>query len=177
MTLAQKLQHEIAAMVSVTLYFGCWLGALVLLKYLVLADYQIAFTHFSVALVGALVLAKVVLVLEHVPPGAWARPRPAWINVVLRTALYASGVFIVLLLEKAFEGRHEHNGFGASLIAVFEHADMVHVWLNTICLSAALLSYNMLSVVRKRLGKGVLLKMFLTPLPNDSEASSKSHGQ
>ena len=151
-----------------TFYFGCWLGALVLLKYLVLAEYQIAFTGFSVALIGALVLAKVVLVLEYVPLGAWVYARPAWVDVALRTALYTFGVFIVLLLEKAFEGRHEYDGFGASLIAVYQHVDVSHAWLNTICLSVALLSYNMLSVVRKRLGKGALLQMFLTPLPEGS---------
>jgi len=173
MSIAQKMKHEVAAVAWLTCYFGCWIGALVLLKYLVLAEYEIAFYGFSVALVGALVLAKVVLVLEYVPLGAWVRGRPAWVDVVLRTALYAFGVFVVLLLERAFEGRHEHGGLGPSLMAVFQQVDAKHVWLNTICLSAALLSYNMLSVVRKRLGKGALLQMFLTPLPNDSEASGK----
>ena len=168
MSIAQKLKHEFAAVAWLTFYFGCWLGALVLLKYLVLEEYQIAFSGFSVALVGALVLAKVVLVLEHVSLGGWVRAQPAWADVVLRTALYAFGVFVLLLLEKTFEGRHEHDSFGDSIIAVFQHADAIHVWLNTICLTGALLSYNMLSVVRKRLGKGALLKMFLSPLPQES---------
>jgi hypothetical protein len=164
---AQKLQHELMAVISLTLYFGCWLGALVLLKYLILAEYHIAFNHFSVVLVGALVLAKVVLVLEYIPLGSWVRTQPAWVDVVLRTTMYAFGVFVVLLLEKTFEARHENNGFGTSLIAVFQQEDGKHVLLNTICLSAALLSYNMLSVVRRRLGKGMLLQMFLMPLPKE----------
>ena len=128
MSIAQKLKHEIVAVAWLTFYFGCWLGALVLLKYLVLAEYQIAFYGLSAALVGALVLAKVVLVLEHVSLGAWVRARPAWVDVVLRTALYSFGVFIVLLLEKAFEGRHEYDSFGASMIAVLQQADAIHVW-------------------------------------------------
>ncbi len=169
MSIAQKLKREIATVALLMLYFGCWLGALELLKYLVLTEYQIEFYGLSVALVGALVLAKVVLVLEHVKLGAWVRARPAWVDVVLRTALYSFGVFVVLLLEKAFEGRHEYDSFGASLIALFRHADAHHVWLNIICLSAALLSYNMLSVVRKCLGKGALLRMYSTPLPIESE--------
>ena len=175
MSISQKLKHEIVAVISLTFYFGCWLGALVLIKYLLLAEYHIAFHHFSVALVSALVLAKVVLVLEHVSLGSWVRSQPAWVDVVLRTALYAFGVFVLVLLEKAFEGRHEHDDFAASLIAVFQQANAIHVWLNTICLSAALLSYNMLSVVRVNLGKGALLRMFLTPLPEDTEESSKKN--
>ena len=168
MSIAQKLKHEFAAVAWLTFYFGCWLGALVLLKYLVLAEYQVAFHGLSVALVGA-------LVLEHVTLGQWVRARPAWVDVVLRTSLYAFGVFVLLLLEKAFEGRHEYDCFGDSNIAVFQHADAIHVWLNTICLTGALLSYNMLSVVRKRLGKGALLRMFLTPLPEGSGESSPNN--
>lgn len=165
MSVTQKLKHEFVSVVWLTFYFGCWLGVLSLLKYLLLAEYKIAFSGFSMALIGALVLAKVVLVMEYIPLGSWVRARPAWVEVVLRTILYAFGVFVVLLLERAFEAQDDYDSIGASLIAVFQYADAKHVWLNTICLSAALLSYNMLSVVRKQLGKGELLRMFLTPLP------------
>lgn len=174
MSFAQKLKHEIMAVIALTLYFGCWIGALVLLKYLLLAEYHIAFSGLSVALVGALVLAKVVLVLEHVSLGAWVRAQPAWVHVVLRTALYSFGVFVLVLLEKAFEGRHEYDSFGASMFALFQQANAIHIWLNTLCLSAALLSYNMLTVVRAHLGKGALLRMFLTPLPKGPEEGSSN---
>jgi len=169
MNLPPQLVEELRALGLAGLYFGCWLAALLLLKQLVLAEYQIQFSGMSKAVVGALVLSKVVLVLEHVPLGAWVRRRPAWVDVVLRTALYALGVLLVLLLEKAFEGRHEYGGFGASLRAVFEHREVHHVWLNALCLSGALLGYNLLSVIRQRLGKGELLRMFKTPLPEGAD--------
>jgi hypothetical protein len=87
---------------------------------------------------------------------------------MLRTALYALGLLVVLLLEKAFDGRHEHGGFIPSLLAVFQHAEVHHVWANTICLSGALLGYNVLSLIRRRLGEGGLFRMFLSPLPEES---------
>ena len=165
MSFQQKLKHEIKALTLAGLFFGCWIGALLLLKQMILADYQIAFHSLSLALVGALVLSKVVLVLEHVSLGSWLRTRPAWVDVILRTALYSLGVAVVLMLEKAFEGRHEHGGFGPSLIAVIRGAHLHHVWVNTLCLSGALLGYNVLSVVRQHLGEGGLRRMFLEPLP------------
>jgi hypothetical protein len=139
------------------------------LKWLILADYRIEFHGFSLILVVVLVLAKVVLVLEHVPLGTWVRNRPALVDVIFRTVLYALGVIVVLLLEKAFDGRHEYGGFGPSLMAVFQHVDIYHVWANAICLSGALLGYNMLSVIRRNLGGGGLMRMFLSPLPEESE--------
>lgn len=167
MSLRQKLKDEIKAVALVTLYFATWLGLLVLLKKLILAEYQIEFNGLSVALVGALVLAKVVLVLEHISLGTWVRTNKALIDVVLRTILYAFGVFVVLVLERAFEGRHEYGSFGASLMAVFRDADDHHVWVNTICLTSALLGYNALSVVRRHLGEGGLVRLFLSPLPQE----------
>jgi hypothetical protein len=175
MTLQQKLRLEIKALTLAGIYFASWLAALLMLKHLVLAEYSIAFSHWSVALVGALVLSKVVLVLEHVSLGAWVRARPAWVDVVMRTALYAFGVFAVLVLEKAFEGRHEHGGFFRSLRAGFEEADVHHIWLNTLCLSGALFGYNVLSVIRRHLGEGGLSRLFLTPLaeePKQNHAGS-----
>ena len=169
MSLKQKLNEEIKAVGIAALYFGCWIAALLLLKTLVLAEYKIAFHGWSVAVVGALVLSKVVLVLEHVSLGAWVRARPAWGDVVVRTAMYSLGVAAVLVLEKGFEGRHEHGGFGPALRFLFQQADVHHVLANTITLSGALLGYNALSVVRRHLGKGGLLRVFLSPLPEQAK--------
>ncbi len=164
MSFRQKLKDEIKAVALVTCYFSVWLGVLVLLKKLILAEYRIEFNGLSLALIGALVLAKVVLVLEHVPLGRWIRTRPALIDVVMRTAMYSIGVAVVLVLEKGFEGRHEHGGFGPALRFLFQEADVHHVWANTLCLSGALLVYNALSVVQRHLGKGSLIRIFMSPL-------------
>lgn len=164
----QKLKEEIKAILKTALYFGCWILALLFLKYLVLAEYKIAFHGWSLALGGALVLSKVVLVLESVSLGAWVRSRPAWVDVVLRTAMYALGVAIVLLIEKGFEGRHEEGGFVSALQHLFEREDIHHVWANTLCLSGALLGYNVLAVVRRHLGEGGLIRIFLSPIPEEA---------
>jgi hypothetical protein len=170
MSLWQKLKKEIKVVALAAFYFATWIGVLIILKELVLAEYRIEFRGLSLAVVGALVLAKVVLVLEHVPFGAWIRTRPALLDVILRTVLYSLGMVVVLLLEKAFEGRHEHGGFVPSLVSVFRHAEIHHVWVNTICLSGALLGYNALSVVRRHLGEGGLLRLFLSPLQEEPRA-------
>lgn len=168
MSFRQKLKNETKAMALAGFYFATWLGVLMSLKWLILADYRIEFHGLSLMLVGVLVLAKVVLVLEHVPLGTWVKNRPALVDIIFRTVLYALGVIVVLLLEKAFDGRHAYGGFGPSLRAVFQHVDIYHLWANAICLSGALLGYNMLSVIRRHLGEGGLMRLFLSPLPEES---------
>ena len=156
-----RLLHEVKAIGVAALYFGCWLAVLLLIKQLILADYEIAFAGLSKALIGALILSKVVLILEHVSLGAWVKCQPAWVDVVLRTILYSLGVLVVLVLEKGFDGRHEYGGFIASLGAVSKHIDIYHVLVNAIVISGALLVYNILAVIRRHLGEGGLLKLFL----------------
>jgi hypothetical protein len=94
---------------------------------------------------------------------------PAWVDVLLRTALYSVGLIIVIILEKGIEGRHEHGGFVGAVKAGFASADRIHIIANSICLSGALLGYNVISVLRRHLGEHGLLKLFLRPLPPKAE--------
>lgn len=164
----QKLKHELRAIVLVTLFFAAWLGILMGLKVLILEDYHIRFGGFSMVLIGALVLAKVVLMLEHVPLGAWLRSQPVLVDVLLRTLVYALGTLGVLLLEKAFESRHEQGGFGPALMNIFQHRDLPHLWANTIGVTGALLFYNLLSVLNRHLGTGGLARVLLSPPPSST---------
>jgi hypothetical protein len=112
MELKQRMVHEIKPVGIATLCFGCWIAALVVLKQLILAEYQIAFHAMAKALVGTLILAKVMLVLEHINLGTGVSLRPVWMDVLFRWVLYCLGVLAVLVLVNAFEARHECNGLG-----------------------------------------------------------------
>jgi hypothetical protein len=166
----EKVRQELKAVALTTIYFATWLCVLIILKELVLAEYQIEVRGFSMALIGALVIAKVVLVMEHVPLGSWLCRRPAVLDVIVRTVLYGIGVFVVLLLEKTFEARHEYDGFAAALAQVFAHRDMPHVWANTICVISALLWFNAFSLVRRHLGEQAVIRILLEPPPDEPGA-------
>src|SRR5215472_380111 len=121
MAFKEKLVEEIKEVVKTTLYFAVCFGVLMALKRLYLEDYEIQFRGFSLALLGAVIVAKVVLLMEYVPLGTWLKSHPALVEVVLRTVLYSIGVFVVLLLERGFEARHEHGGFWPGVVWVIQH--------------------------------------------------------
>lgn len=174
MSLKQKLAHELRALAAATLFFGCWIAGLLLIKSLLLAQYKIEFQGWSMALIGALILSKVVLLMERVSFGDWVREAPAWVDLVLRTGLYTFGVVLVLALERGIGGRHEHGGFLSAVSAAFQSIAAAHFWVNAICISGALFCYNALGVIRSHLGHRGLLRLFLSPRPEEAPGTGSS---
>jgi hypothetical protein len=165
MALGRKIIEEIKRIGIVTLYFAVCFGVMLLFKRLILAQYAIEVRGVTLALVGALIVAKVVVLLEKVSLGEWVRDRPVALDLILRTLLYTIGVWVALLLEKAFEARHEHGGFGPSLMVIFQHRDIHHVWAATIGVGVALLGFLTFSILKRHFGSHELKRLFVaTPL-------------
>lgn len=172
MSWKEKLKNEFIAMLLATLFFGIWFSVFLFIKSLILAEHDIAFSHYSMALIGALIIAKVVIILEHVRIFPWLLRLPAWVDLISRTAFYTFGVFIVLVLERGFEGRHESGGFTHAVIEVLGGVELGKVMLNLISVSGALLIFNYVALIRQHLGKGALIRMLRTPPP--AEASDQA---
>lgn len=160
MSLKHKLIEELKEVGVVTAYFAVAFGILMALKELTLAEYDITFAGVSKAMISALILAKVVVILKHVEFGDWIARHPAWVSVIVRTALYSIGVLIVMLLEKSIETRHEAGGFVAAMKGVLWRSEIHHVWVSAICTTCAILVYNALWAISTHLGKGGLMRVF-----------------
>lgn len=162
MSAKNKLLKELKAILLVSLYFLVWFGTLMIIKVLLLSEYQIEFYGASIVIVGALIAAKAVLILEHVPLGV--KDKPAIVDILLRTFLYLAGITIILILERGIEGRHEYGGFVNALKNLTKSAIIYHIVVTVICVFGALFFYNLGSVVRGRLGKGGLWDKMISPV-------------
>jgi len=150
----------VKSLAIVTLYFAICFITVMLLKQLLLAEYGIAFSGLTTAIVVALVTAKVVVLLRKVPLSRLYAGQPAIIDVVARTLLYTLATLLALLLERAFEGRAEHGGFLSSLATVFEHRETSRVWATTLCVGLAFAAYNAFGVFFNALGPQEVRRIF-----------------
>jgi hypothetical protein len=165
MSAMKKILHEIIIVARVAAYFAVVFVMMMVMKKLYLEDYDIEFSGISQALLGALVMSKVVILMEYISLGHWVQRQPPVVDIILRTLLYTAGVLIVVVLEKAFEKRHEVEGFGNAISYVLNHRDVYHVWATTIGSAASIFVYNAFSIVQQKLGKNGLAKLFFsTPL-------------
>jgi len=176
MSVQEKMREELKAVGLTTLYFAVWFGVLIVLKKLLLAEYNIEASGLSLALIGAVVVAKVVLVMEHVPLGTWVQQRAALVDVTVRTLVYTAAVAVVLLLEKGFEARHDAGGFSHAVAQVFQHRDIHHVWGNTIVVTCALFGFNALTGLRRRVGDRQLTQLFLAAPAQLDEDGARNDG-
>ncbi len=166
MALKEKLAKEFKTVFFTSLYFLLWFSAMILIKTLLLREYEIKFYGFASAVVAALAIAKVVLVLEYVPI-KYTEDKPAWQEVLVRTILYMIGAFVFIALEKAFHARHE---YGSMLGAFANMGDMIntyHLWVNILNIGGAILLFNIWSVVKMHYGKGIFIQLMAAPLPQD----------
>jgi hypothetical protein len=162
MSVKDKLIKELKSVFMTTLYFFSWFGALMVIKVLLLREYEIEFYGFSKVLIGALILAKVVLILEYVPL-SFTKKQLVIFELLVRTLLYSGGVFLVLLLERSFESRHEYSGFGDALMNVFSDVNIYHFWVNCIVVFGALLFFNLWSIMKKRFGARWISNVLFSP--------------
>lgn len=161
----QKVFHELKLIARTATYFAIVFLVMMVMKTLYLKDYNIEFTGISQALIGALVMSKVVLLMELINFGPWVQSKPPIVDITIRTVLYSFGVLVVVMLEKAFDDRHQAPGFWNAISYVFNHRDFYHVWAMTIGCSLSIFVYNAFSVVQRLLGKNGLSRLYFhTPL-------------
>ena len=162
MSVKQKILHELKEILWISFYFLCWFGTLMLLKVLLLDEYKIEVNGTSMVILGALIAAKSVIILRNIP---LLKNKPAWLSILLRTLLYSFGIFVLLLLEKGFEARHEYDGFFPAVKNILKSSDDYHIWIDTICVFCSLLFFNFGTIVKRYLGNNSFLKILGQPVP------------
>jgi hypothetical protein len=169
MKILKKILEEIKIILRTAAYFAIVFVLMMVMKKLYLKDYDIEFTGLSQAIIGALVMAKVIILMELISLGPWVQRQPPIVDVIIRTLLYTLGVLIVVVLEKAFEDRHKAAGYGDAISYVLSHRDIYHVWATTIGAAGSIFVYNSFSVVQRTMGKNGLAKLFFSKSLNQVE--------
>jgi hypothetical protein len=116
--LKAKAAEEGRKFLVLFLYLWVLFGVFVLNQGIVLREQGIGFTAQGVAIINALVLAKVMLLFEAFDPGRWLRRRPL-IYPILYEALLLTLLFIVVhILEKVIEGLFHGKTIAESLPSI-----------------------------------------------------------
>ena len=162
MTVSERIRRELREIGLVTLYFlSCFLIFLSLKK-LLLAEYHLEVTILQTAVIGALVVAKVVVLLEKTSFGGRFRSASLFAHVVWRSLSYTAVVFAVTLAERLFDFYRESSALTEALSRAWEGKDFHHFLAMNLCVGLSFLIYNCFAEIDRHLGEGGLRKLFFS---------------
>jgi len=156
----QRVKHLVREMIPPALFFFLAFQLLALTQALMLRQYDIDATMFVAATVGALVVAKVVVLTEMLPfinrfPG-----RPLIWNIAWKTTIFFVASFLGRYIEKLF---HFYRQAGDVMSA---HREMLHeviwsrFWLIQIWLMVLLLAFCTMGELTRALGRDQIRELF-----------------
>jgi hypothetical protein len=134
---------------------------------LILAHYQISYTEYGVSVVQALVLGKVVLILEELHVGSGFAERPLIIPTLVKTFLFLVCIAIFGLLESLVSGLwHGHGLSGAvhEMLLDFNYERLAGL----LVMFFAFVPFFGVRELNRVLGKGTIQKLFFSSRENQN---------
>ncbi|MCX5715357.1 MAG: hypothetical protein NTV07_00495 [Candidatus Omnitrophica bacterium] len=104
MTLKQKIFHEVRGYWINVLYLIILFSVFTTYKRLLLAQYDISYGEYGISTIAALILAKVILVLEALHLGRGFENKPLIIPTFYKSFLFTVCVVIFKIIESTVRG-------------------------------------------------------------------------
>ena len=157
------VKREAQRTVGVALYlFSCFVIFMTLNK-LFLASYQIEAIVIVPAAIGALALAKVVVLLDLTPVVTYLDTRyPVWVATLYKTLFYCVVSTPVLIAERVWHFYREMGVVGEAIVEVWEHMDPNRVLAKVIVVGLVFGCYHLYHGIDRRLGPDTLRHIILS---------------
>jgi len=155
------VKHEFLEILPATLFFFLAFNVIVITKKLMLEEYGIKFSGFVNAAVGALIVAKVVLITDKIPFINKYPDKPLIYNVVWKTVIYVLAALVVRYLEFLLPLWWKYLNFSVANehlwdAIVWAQFWVIHIWL--VCLFLVYVSFRELA---RTLGEARFFQIFL----------------
>ncbi|HKN12652.1 MAG TPA: hypothetical protein VJX68_05600 [Candidatus Binatus sp.] len=154
------LHREFVAAWPVFLFFlVAFLLQLLLIK-LAVAQFFIPVTVLSKAVVGALLAAKAVLILDETRVGRSLEHYRPVIAVAVKTLLYGFGTLLLGYLERFLEALHQFGSFDEAVRDMIDQANLYRFFAWVLGTTFIFAIYFVLSEINEYMGQGALRALF-----------------
>lgn len=160
-----KVLHELRELVPVTLFFLVAFLLLALTQMLLLEEHGIRVVTFFAAAVGALVVAKVVVITDHLPWINRFPHRPLIYNVLWKTAIYFVASLVVRYAEHLIHFWRRMGSLAEANRQLFQEIVWPHFWCVQMWLLVLLLLYCSLRELIRAIGRERVVGMFFLRPP------------
>jgi hypothetical protein len=157
------LKHEAQKMATLFVYFAFYFTIFIVFKKLILAHYDISYYGFGAAMVGALIAAKAVLIVESSPLSRPLRSAKPYLKILYDTLLYTTLSLIFLYLERVLELVHKEGTWRMAFLTLGKMEDWYQFLATVGWAGLSFLGYSFFAAINRHWGEGAVLKMLVTP--------------
>lgn len=119
-----RIKKELLSVLPAFIFFLVMFHVMVVTKILVTGQYELLDEASLIAIVGALIVTKVVLIADKLPFLNLYPKKPLIWNVVLKTIVFNIATFLFMIAEELLRGTHARGSF----IAALEHIRSAVFW-------------------------------------------------
>jgi hypothetical protein len=155
------VKHELLELIGPTIFFFIAFNLIAFTKKLFLESYHINFSGFFLtACIGALLVAKVVLIADEIPLINRFPRGPLVYNVIWKTAIYSVVALLVQFLEELLPRLWHHARLAAAVNEVWHEVHWPHFWAVHILLCYFLLIYVSFRELARTFGEAEFFHLF-----------------
>jgi hypothetical protein len=158
-SLKERALEEFKAYWVITLYLWLFLGSFTVYRRLILAETGVPYLHYGIAVIEAMVIAKVVLIGRIFGFSRRYDHLPLIVPVIYKSLLFALLVLGFGVLEKTIDGLIHREGLFAGLQKIAE-VGRYEIGARTLMLTVAFVPFFAFSEIGRVLGLGRLGALF-----------------
>ena len=158
-----RLKHEFGEVIFPTVFFFITFQLIAYTRDLYLEMHGIHVTNVVAAAIGALVVAKVVVVADHLPFMNRFPNKPLIYNIVWKSCIYILATLVVRYVENIFPFLMEARNFVLANQQLLDAIIWPRFWATQIWLSVLFFIYVALRELVGTLGREKVFHMFFGP--------------
>ncbi|MFO1313172.1 MAG: hypothetical protein U1F41_14035 [Burkholderiales bacterium] len=159
-TIARKLRHELLEYAFNVAYLTFVFAAFTQYRRFLLAEYSIAYTNYWLALVGALILGKAIMIGSTFRLGRWLEDRPLIVPTVYKTLLFWMLVLVLRTVEFAVHGVLRGDDVETALGELLAEKGTDELLANSLVVLIALLPFFAVRELGRVLGRERIAALF-----------------
>jgi hypothetical protein len=158
--LTKRIHHELLELLPPTIFFLIAFHVIAISRALMLLQYGVSASTFAGATIGALVVAKVVLIADLLPFINRFPEKPLIYNVVWKTVIYVLGALVVHYLEHLIPLWWRDGDFVAANSHLMTEVVWPHFWAVQLLLVVLLFVYCAFREFVRAVGRREVVAMF-----------------
>lgn len=161
MKILKTLKHEFFQVLPPTVFFLTAFLLIIATQRLIMREYHIPLSGFGMAVIGALLVGKIVLVADHLPFVNKFPEKPLIYNTAWKTMIYFVAALAVRYLEHVLPLLREEGSLAAANRRILEEIIWPHFWLVQMWLLVLFFVYCAMRELVRAVGREKVIAMFV----------------